>query len=103
MLCVGRAIEFREKVFTEWKVLNLGRHTLPWWMAECLGLLRQKNSCSESCWGRGVLGGLIVGLNRGQFIDKLFTAVELADFGQVNFGEPVLHFGVFFIGDRAVA
>jgi hypothetical protein len=50
-----------------------------------------------------VLGGLIVGLNRGQFIDELFTAVELADFGQVNFGEPVLHYGVVLIGDHAVS
>lgn len=45
--------------------------------------------------GREVLGGLIVGLKRGQFFDQLFTAVELADFGQMNFGEPVLHFRVF--------
>jgi hypothetical protein len=44
---------------------------------------------------RDVLGGLIVGLNRGQFIDELFTAVELSDFGQVNFGEPVLHCVMF--------
>ena len=72
-------------------------------MAECLGLLRQKNSCGESCWGRGVLGGLIVGLNRGQFIDKLFTAVEFAAFRRVNFGEPVLHCGVLLIGDHAVS
>jgi hypothetical protein len=50
-----------------------------------------------------VLGGLIVCLNCGQFIDKLFTAVEFADFRKMNFGEPVLHFGVFLIGDRAVA
>jgi len=28
MLCVGRAIQFREEVFTDWKGLNLGRHTL---------------------------------------------------------------------------
>jgi hypothetical protein len=27
--------------------LNLGRHTLPWGMAECLGVLRQKNSSGE--------------------------------------------------------
>ena len=53
--------------------------------------------------GGEVLGGLIVGLNRGQFIDKLFTAVELADFGKVDFGEPVLHFGVLLIGDHAVS
>ena len=45
--------------------------------------------------GREVLSGLIVGLNRKQFIDELVTAVDLADFGTVNFGEPVLHFGVF--------
>jgi hypothetical protein len=50
-----------------------------------------------------VLGGLIVGLNPGQFIDKLFTAVEFADFRKMNFGEPVLHFGVFLIGDHAVS
>jgi hypothetical protein len=50
-----------------------------------------------------VLGGLIVCLNRGQFIDELFTAVELANFGQVDFGEPVLHFWVFLIGDHAVS
>jgi hypothetical protein len=50
-----------------------------------------------------VLGGLIVYLNCGQFIDELFTAVELADFGQVNFCEPVLYFGVLFIGDHAVS
>ncbi len=37
MLCVGRAIEIRKEVFTEWKMLNLVRHTLPCWMAECLG------------------------------------------------------------------
>ena len=54
-------------------------------MAECLGLLRQENSCSESCSGRGELGGLIVDLNRGQFIDQLFIAVELANFAQMNF------------------
>jgi hypothetical protein len=53
--------------------------------------------------GKGVLGSLIVGLNRGQFIDELFTAVEFADFGQVNFGEPVLHRGVLLIGDHAVS
>ena len=50
-----------------------------------------------------MLGGLIVGLNRGQFIDKLLTAVEFADFRKMNFGDPVLQFGVFLIGDRAVA
>ena len=48
-----------------------------------------------SVGGREGLSGLIVGLNRGQFIEQLFTAVELADFGQMNFGEPVLHFRVF--------
>jgi hypothetical protein len=32
-----------------------------------------------------VLRGLIVGLNRRQFIDKLLTAVKLADFAQMNF------------------
>ena len=53
--------------------------------------------------GSGVLGGLIVGLNRGQFIYQLFTAVELSDFGQVNFNEPVLDSGVFLIGDHAVS
>ena len=56
-----------------------------------------------SVGGREVLGGLIVGLNRGQFIDELFTTVELADFGHVNFGEPVLHFGVLLIGHHAVS
>jgi len=50
--------------------------------------------CAASVRGGGVLGSLIVALNRGQFIDELFTAVELADFGQVNFGEPVLDSGV---------
>ena len=50
-----------------------------------------------------MLGGLIVCLNCGQFIDELFTAVELSDFGQVNFGEPVLHCGVLLIGDHAVS
>jgi hypothetical protein len=29
---------------------------------------------------------LIVGLNSGQFVEELFTAVELADLGNVNFG-----------------
>ena len=53
--------------------------------------------------GKEVLGGLIVGLKRGQFFDQLFTAVELADFGQVNFGEPVLHRGALLIGDHAVS
>ena len=53
--------------------------------------------------GREVLGGLIVCLNCGQFIDELFTAVELSDFGQVNFGEPVLRRGVLLIGDHAVS
>ena len=52
--------------------------------------------------GREVLGGLIVCLNCGQFIDELFTAVEFADFCQVNFGEPVLPCGVLLIGDHAV-
>ena len=51
----------------------------------------------------GVLGGLIVGLNRGQFIDQLFAAAELAYFRKVNFGEPVSHFGVFLIGDHAIS
>jgi len=39
-LSAGRAIEIRKKIFTERKVLNLGRHTLPLVLAECLGLLR---------------------------------------------------------------
>jgi len=51
MLCVGRAIEFREEVFTEWKVLNLGRHTLPYWVAEYLGLVREESLCSDQCLG----------------------------------------------------
>jgi hypothetical protein len=29
MLCGGRAIELSKEIFTEWKVLNLGRHTPP--------------------------------------------------------------------------
>jgi hypothetical protein len=35
-----------------------------------------------------VLGGLIVGLNRGQFINQLFTAVELSDqpFSRTDWG-----------------
>ena len=37
---------------------------------------------------------LVVGLNRRQLVDELFTAVELADLGQLNFGEPMLHVGV---------
>jgi hypothetical protein len=49
------------------------------------------------------LGGLVVGLDGGQLIDELFAAVELADFGKVNFSEPVLPFGVFLIGDHAVS
>jgi hypothetical protein len=53
--------------------------------------------------GREVLGGPIVGLNCGQFISELFAAVELPDFGQVNFGKPVLYFRVLFIGDHAVS
>ena len=57
----------------------------------------------NSVEGREVLGGLIVGLDGGQLIDELFAAVELADFGKVNFSEPVLHFGVFLIGDHAVS
>ena len=52
---------------------------------------------------REVLGGLIVGLNRRQFIDQLFAAVELAHFRKVNFGEPVSHFGVCLIGDNAIS
>jgi hypothetical protein len=38
-----------------------------------------------SVFGRDVLGGLIVGLNRGQFIDELFTAAKLPDFRKMNF------------------
>ena len=38
-----------------------------------------------------VLRGLIVRLNGGQFISELFATVELPDFGEVNFGKPVLH------------
>jgi len=49
MLCVGRAIEFREEVFKDCKGLNLGRHTPPRWMAECLGLLREGSSYSDMC------------------------------------------------------
>ena len=53
--------------------------------------------------GREVLGGLIVRLNGGQFISQLLATVELPDFCQVNFGKPVFHFGVLFIGDHAVS
>jgi hypothetical protein len=37
-----------------------------------------------------LVGGLILRLNGGQFIGELFTTVELPDFGEVNFGKPVL-------------
>jgi hypothetical protein len=33
----------------------------------------------------------------------LFTAVELPDLRQVNFGKPAFTFGVLFIGDHAVS
>lgn len=103
MLCVGRAIEFRKEVFTEWRVLNLGRHTLTCGWQSVLDFRERRVCATASVRGRGILGSLIVSLNRGQFIDELFTAVELADFGKVNFGEPVLHFGMFLIRDHAVA
>ena len=72
-------------------------------MAECLGLLRQGVVAATRVWVRGLLGGLIVGLNGGQFINELFTAFELAYFRKVNYGEPVSHFGVFLIGDHAIS
>ena len=53
--------------------------------------------------GKEVLGGLIVGLNGGQFISELLATVELPDFCQVNFGKPVLHFGMLLIGDHAIS
>ena len=53
--------------------------------------------------GREVLGGLIVGLNGGQFISELLATVELPDFCEVNFGKPVLHLGVLLIGDHAIS
>ena len=46
---------------------------------------------------------LIVSLNGGQFLSKLFATVELSDFCQVNFSKPMLHFGVLLIGDHSVA
>jgi hypothetical protein len=53
--------------------------------------------------GREVLGGLIVGLDGGQFISELLATVELPDFRQVNFSKPMLHFGVLLIGDHAIS
>ena len=53
--------------------------------------------------GREVLGGLIVGLNGGQFISELFATVELPDFCEVNFGKPVFQLRVLFIGDHPVS
>ena len=50
--------------------------------------------------GREVLGCLIVGLDGGQFISELLATVELPDFREVNFGKPVLHLRVLFIGDH---
>jgi hypothetical protein len=35
--------------------------------------------------GERCFGSLIVGLNRGQFIDKLFTAAKLPYFRKMNF------------------
>ena len=52
---------------------------------------------------REVLGSLIVGLDGGQFISELLATVELPDFREVNFGEPMLHFGVLLIGNHAVS
>ena len=37
---------------------------------------------------REVLGGLIVGLNCGQFLSQLLATVELPDFRKVNFSKP---------------
>ena len=53
--------------------------------------------------GWEVLGGLIVGLDGGQFISELLATVELPDFREVNFGKPVLHLRVLFIGNHAVS
>jgi hypothetical protein len=33
----------------------------------------------------------------------LFATVELADLGEVNFGELVPRLGVFFVGNRTIA
>jgi len=80
MLCVGRAIEFREEVFTEWKVLNLGRHTLPYWVAEYLGLVREESLCSDQCLGERCFRRPDRGSEPRAILDELFTAVEPADF-----------------------
>ena len=55
------------------------------------------------CFAGEDLGGLIVRLNGGQFISELFATIELPDFGEVNFGKPVLHLRIVFIGDDAVS
>ncbi len=55
------------------------------------------------CFAGEDLRGLIVRLNGGQFITKLFATIELPDFGEVNFGKPVFHLRVVFIGDDAVS
>ena len=55
------------------------------------------------CFAGEDLGGLIVRLNAGQFISELFATVELPDFGEMNFGKPMLHLRVLFIGDHAVS
>src|ERR1700693_4683165 len=44
-------LKFVRSFFTEWKVLNLGRHTLPSALAGCLGLLREESYNDEGCWG----------------------------------------------------
>src|ERR1700687_4004874 len=53
--------------------------------------------------GRRILRGLIVCLNGGQFISELLATVELSDFCQVDFGKPMLHFGMLLIGDHAIS
>src|ERR1700680_3758445 len=53
--------------------------------------------------GRWFLRGLIIGLNGGQFISELLATVELSDFCQVDFGKPMLHFGMLLIGDHAIS
>src|ERR1700687_6077726 len=53
--------------------------------------------------GKRFLRGLIVGLNGGQFISELLATVELPDSCQVDFGKPMLHFGMLLIRDHAIS
>src|SRR5260370_37555995 len=78
-------VEFREG--TLWH--DGWQGVLTWW--------EKKGRAATGVLGRGVLGGLIVGLNRGQFIDELFTAVELAEARRWSF--PRLSSGVLVIHD----